>query len=483
MNSVRRSVWLSLADSYVGLVLQIVSTMIISRVLTPADVGIVAIAMVFSGLASMFRDFGIAEYMIQERELDRDKIAAALSLNIIVSWAMAAVMYVGGPFAAEFYGNPGVSEVMRVQAIAFLLVPFGAVTMAYFRRELNMQPVMICGLAGSVTSFAVAVTMVLQGFGYISMAWANVASVVVTVGLSVLYRPAGFPRWPSLRGVATVFHFSKFVSLMYMIGQIGKGMPELIIGRAEGVVAVAMYSRGNGIVELFNRLIVRPVWLVCMPYYAKSDREGVSIASAYTTSVSYITVVSWPFLAFLALAAFPAIRIMYGPQWDDAVMLAQVLCLARAIDVVHMMSREALLARGLARDANSLQTLIIVAYVLGLMLVFPFGLQGAVWGIVLSALASNVLSQYYASTRLGLAWRDLLRACRSSLYIGALAVAPAALWALVDPVGMHNYVAFGVGGALLTAACWVAAVRWLGHPLFVEIEPLLRRLAVWRRVR
>ena len=76
MNSVRRSVWLTFADSYFGLVLQIASTMIIARILTPQEIGVFAIAAVFSTLASMFRDFGVAEYLIQERELTSDKIAA-----------------------------------------------------------------------------------------------------------------------------------------------------------------------------------------------------------------------------------------------------------------------------------------------------------------------------------------------------------------------------------------------------------------------
>lgn len=254
LNSVRRSVWLTFADSYFGLVLQVAATMIIARILTPAEIGVFAIAAAFSTLATMFRDFGVAEYLIQERDLTREKIAAALALNIAVSWAMAAAMYFGAPVVAHFYGYPDVAEVMEVQAIGFLLVPFGAVTMAWFRRELDLRPVAICNVAGNVTAFGTSVTLALAGWGTMALAWSTVAAIAVTVALSVWFRPRTLPRWPSMRGIAAVFHISKFLSLVYIVGQVARGLPEMILGRALGAVDVAMFSRGNGMLEMFNRL-------------------------------------------------------------------------------------------------------------------------------------------------------------------------------------------------------------------------------------
>ena len=121
MTSVRRSFFLSLADSYLAIALQLASTVIIARILTPAEVGVFAIAAVFSTLASMFRDFGVAEYLIQARDLDRDKIRAALGLNIIVSWAMAAMVFLAAPLAAKFYREPGVGDVMLDRAFVMTI--------------------------------------------------------------------------------------------------------------------------------------------------------------------------------------------------------------------------------------------------------------------------------------------------------------------------------------------------------------------------
>ncbi|TMH34175.1 MAG: lipopolysaccharide biosynthesis protein [Betaproteobacteria bacterium] len=481
MSTVQRSLWISAVDSYSGLFLQLAGAVIIARVLTPKEIGIFAVAAVFSGLASMFRDFGIAEYMIQEKELTSQKIAAALTLNIIVSWAMASAMFLGGPLAAAFYGNPGIAAVMRVQSMSFLLVPFGAVTMAYFRRELDLRPLLICNFAGNVTAFAVSVSLALLGFGYMSLAWSGLAAIAVTVAGSVWFRPATFPRWPSLLGLAEVFHFSKFASSVYIVGQVGKGAPEMIIGRAQGMVAVAMFSRANGLVEMFNRLALRPVMLVCMPYFAKSDREQGAIAEAYLKSVSYLTAVGWPFLAFMGIAALSAIRIVYGPQWDAAVHPAQILCAAFALELVHVMSREALLARGEARAANSLQIGMLLFQIIGLLAAIPFGIIGAAWGVLAASGCGIYLSQWYLARGIGLRASELLRSCVPSLYLTIGAVAPAAAWAMVTGVTLDNYVSFGVIGGLMTATSWLFTLHLLKHPLMKEIvESTRHTIAVLR---
>jgi hypothetical protein len=87
----------------------------------------------------MFRDFGVAEYLIQEEQLDNQKIRAALTVNIALSWLVGLLLFCAAPFASNFYGEPGIAAVMRIQAFSFLFIPFGAVTFAFFRREPQLQ--------------------------------------------------------------------------------------------------------------------------------------------------------------------------------------------------------------------------------------------------------------------------------------------------------------------------------------------------------
>lgn len=481
MTGVRKSLLLSLLDSYIGLVLQLTATVIISRLLTPAEVGVFAIAAVFSALASTFRDFGVAEYLIQERDLTTEKIRAALALNIAISWSMAALLAGAAPLLAAFYRDPGVGHVMTVQAINFLLVPFGAVTQAWFRRELNYRPIVICNVLSSIGAFVVAVALALLGFGYMSLAWSSLAGIVVTALAAAWFRPAGFPLWPSFKGVGQVFQFGKFASAVYIVGQIGKGAPELIIGRARGTADVGIYSRAGGLVEMFNRLLMRPVLQVCMPYFARSNRESGGVVPAYLNSVSLLSAVGWPFLGFLAVVSYAAIRIVYGAQWLAAAPLAQILCLACGIELVFTLSREALLAKGEAARANTLQLQIVALQLLGLCAVFVWGLPGACVGLAAAAAGGAALSQWHLQRGIGLAVGDMLSACKPSLLLLLGAVGPVALLSVWLPPDESNYVHWAVWGTAWVAGSWLVGLRLLRHLLWQEVVGLAARFMGARR--
>ncbi len=482
MTSIRQSLAYSAAESYFSLALQIVSTVIISRILTPEETGVFAVATVFAALASNFRDFGVGEYLIQETALSAEKIRAALTVNILISWSVGLILFFASSYAAVFYRSVGVGEVMRVQAFNFLLIPFGAVTMAYFRRELNFRPIFVVSVVANLTSFTVAVGCALRGMGYMSLAWSSLAGVAMTVLTSVLLRPADFPRWPGWSGVAQVFHFGKFASGIYFMGQLGKGAPEMIIGRAQDMASVAMFSRASGLVEIFNRLVLRAVLPVCMPYFAKSSREDGSLLKGYLMSMSFLTAIGWPMLAFLGISAFAAIRIVYGPQWVAAVPLAQIVCAAAMVDLVYHLAKEALLAEGRAKTSNNLQAGMVLAQVIGLMAAIPYGLQGAAWGSLAGTVVGAVLSHQCLHRTIGLRLSDVLLSCWRSAAITLVSIAPVLVWFMVTGVSENNFASFAVGGGILTAASWILALKLLRHPLWAEVTKIAALLGNRTRV-
>lgn len=476
MSTIRRSLIYSIADSYLALPLQIVGTMVVSRLLTPVETGVFAVAAVFASVASTFRDFGVAEYLIQEKELDPEKIRAALAVNIAISWAMGLLLFFCAPLVADFYRTQGVAEVMRVQAFNFLLIPFGAVIMANFRRQLDFRPIFIGSLLANITTFTVGTVCALQGLGYMSLAWSSLAGVVVTVGTSLWFRPKNFPQWPGIKGIGRVIQFGKFASGIYIFGQIGKGAPEMVIGRAQDMVGVALFSRSNGLIEIFNRTVLRAVMPVCLPYFAKSNREEGGVNEGYLLSVSYLTVIGWPFLAFVGLVAFAVIRIVYGPQWTAAVPLAQILCVVGAVELVHYLAKEALIACGDVKRSNTLQMGIQASRIAGVLVVIPFGLTGACWGLLAAAMVGAAYSQWNLSRSTGLRALDVLKACRPSLYITLISATPIALWVASEGITEGNFLRYAYGGGAITAAAWLAAVRHFQHPIWHELLSLSQQL-------
>jgi O-antigen/teichoic acid export membrane protein len=470
MGSVRRSLLFSLADNYLGMLLQLAASLIIARLLTPTEIGIYSVAAVLSALASTFRDFGVAEYLIQEKNLTQEKIRAAFAANLGVSWLMGLLLLGSSGAVGEFYRQPGVAEVMRIQCMNFLLIPFGAVTMAYFRRELNYRPIFIAGLCANISSFSVATLAALSGLGYLSLAWSSLTGVAVTVTVSIFFRPKDFPRWPGLAGLGEVIRFGKHASGIYLFGQIGKNAPEAIIGRVLDMASVAFFSRANGLMELFNRTVLRAVTPVCLPYFSQAARAGEPTRDGYLKAIGMLTGIGWPFFLYIGVAAYSIIRLLYGPQWMTSVPLAQILCLVAILELPYYLGTEVLIAEGRIDQSNRLQFLIQAMRVSSLFLVIPFGLPGACWGLVVSASIGAAIGQRFLHEIIGLRFLNLVRACTPSALVAVISITPIALLSLVVEQSETNYLPFFLGGSLATGITWLAGLRVFRHPFWDEIS-------------
>lgn len=476
MSSVRRSLAFSLADSYLGVILQLASTLIISRLLTPTEIGIFSVAAVLAALASTFRDFGVAEYLIQEKNLTPEKIRAALTANIAISWLMAVLLFASSGAVADFYDQPGIAEVMRILSVSFLLIPFGAVTMAYFRRELNYRPIFIAGLLANITSFVVAVTAALAGLGYLSLAWSSLASTIVIVIVSVIARPKDFPRWPGLKGLREVAQFGKHASGIYFVGQIGKSAPEAVIGRVLDMASVAFFSRANGLIEIFHKTVLRAAGPVCLPYFSQAARVNQETRIGYLRATSLLTGVGWPFFLYIGLLAYSAIRLLYGPQWMESVQLAQILCLAAILELPYYLAGEVMIAEGRIDQSNRLQFLVQSLRIATLVLVFPFGLTGACWGLVAAAFGGALISHRFLYRIIGLRFSDVIQACSSSAYIALVSILPVLLVVFYTDQTEENFLLVFVGCSALMAVSWLLAIKVFAHPFWFEIILITSKL-------
>ncbi len=483
MTTVRRSFAYSLADNYLGVVLQLISTFVISRLLSPGEIGIFSVAAALSALASTFRDFGVAEYLIQAPKADDRRLRAALAANLAVSWAVAAVLLAVSVPAGDFYRNDGVATVLQVLSINFLLIPFGAVTMACFRRELNYRPIFIINVSSSIAGFIVAIGAAMAGLSYMSMAWGALAGIVVTIGVATLLRPAHMPWMPSLRGIGEVIRFGKFATGAYLVEQLGRSAPEAVIGRAIDLAAVAFFSRANGILEIFNRAVMRAVVQICLPYFAQRERVSGDARADYARTAAYVTAVGWPFFLVALPLAYPLIRTLYGPQWIASVILAQVLCVAAMVELPYTLASEMLVAKGRIDLSTRLQMLTQGIRIAGILAFIPFGLLALCWALTAIALANSSIAAWYLWKVIGLRPIVLIRSCASSAVVGVFCAAPVVLISVAMPATDDNHLTTLALTLPVAVVAWLLGIALTRHPIWAEVKQLTRVVAAWRRGR
>lgn len=472
MNSLRRSFWFALADNHLGITFQFISSLVIARVLTPAEIGIFSVAAVIAALASAFRDFGLAEYLIQSRTLTHLRIRAAFTVNLATSWTAGLLLLAISPIVADFYRHAGVGAVMRLQAINFFLIPFGAISMAYHRRNLNYRPMFFAGLVSNAIAFVVAIAAALSGLSYMSMAWSSLAGTASYVVMAVLQRPRGLPYLPSFKGTPGVLRFGAHAVTIYLLGQAGRAAPELCIGRLLDLQSVALYGRADGLVEIFRRLLLNTAGKLYLPFLAHAKRNGVPLRQGYLDALDFLAAIGWPFLGSMGLIAEGLIRLLYGPQWGASVPVAHILCGAAILRLPYLFTGEALIAAGRIDLSHRLQWINLLSLFPMLALIVPFGLIGAAWGVFASSIISSVIAQRYLDRHMDVAFSLLIARLQRPFIILLFSLAPAAILSLIADQAI-DFPWFIPLAALLTFAAWVSAIIILQHPLSRELLSLL----------
>lgn len=331
---VRRSLIVSFAEKYSITFVQLISSLIIARLLSPTEIGLFSVAMLIIGFAHMLRDFGVSNYLVQERELSPEKIRAAFTVTLIIAWTAAVLLHLLSPLLAYFFDQPSLIGLINVLSINFWLIPFSSVAFGLLRRQLNFNALYWINTLTALVSSVLAVILAYSGFSFMSLAWAAVAGSVVTVLLTNLFQPDSAIFWPSRHGVKAVLGFGSKSSVASLAIEAGQSAPELVIGKIINFEAVGFFSRAMGLATLFNKLIMSAVQSVAIPYFANHNRSDANMAAMLEKTLNYLLCIAWPFYVFIAVFADEIILLLYGDQWGDSVVIAQLLCLVFCIRVI-----------------------------------------------------------------------------------------------------------------------------------------------------
>lgn len=474
--STRRSLVFSFIDRYASLAIGIVSSMIIARLLTPGEVGIFSVAMVLISLVSTVRDMGAGQYLLQVKDLTRDRIRAVWAIQLGLGILLAAVVLGLSSPAASFYNEPRVEAIMHLLALNYLVNPLGSVTHAWLMREMRYDAVAVVRFSSTLGGAATSVFLAARGHGPISLAWGSLAGTFCIAGMSVFFRPRGYPWKPGLREIRRVLSFGGAVTFASIASTTSAGAPEFLLGKLQSFAAAGMYSRAQGLVAMFNRLVSDAVYPVAFSLFSKELREGRDVSSSFIKALSYIAALSWSFAIGLVFLAHPIIRILYGDQWDESVDLARLLAVAMAFAAPLPLCRAALIAGGAA--AKTLKATLVSA-----ALTVPLAATGAIFGLLhlgTALLAAAVIGTMvwlktthavvkFDRTALG---RELGKSLVVALSAG---IAPACVFVAWGP-HPQQFVVPLVMGVAGTAIGFLVSVWAVKHPLGAELARVLRAL-------
>ncbi len=473
--SVRKSLLISFGQTYVLLVLQFVTSLVIARLLTPAELGVFSIAAVLIGIGHTLRDLGVVEYVIQEKELTQARLRSALMMVFIAAWSVGGIAWFASGFVADFYGVADLEKIMRILGVNFFLLPFGSVVMAHMRREMQFGRIAAIQVTASVLQAVLSITLAWWGYSYFSMAYAAVAGTATSILLVLLLRPRGFPFLPSIGELRRVFGFGSFSSARALLQDFDKGAPDLILGRLMNMEAVGYFGRAAGLVDLFNRLVVQATSYVALPHLSAKVRAGEDVNQPYLRAVTYMTGLAWPFYAFLALFAGLIVPMLYGPQWHPAIPLVQFICLGEMLLAPFYLQGQLAISTGHVRWEVVRVLASLLLKLLPLFLLPDYGLPAVAAGYAATSLIVAPLSYLILRKLFDIRLSSLLNTCWRSFGVFLVTLVILAIsHRVILQTELTPTLKF-IAAFLSFFTGWIVAIHFLDHPLRQEISKVIKR--------
>ncbi len=377
------------------------STLVLVRLLSPEDFGLVALAAAFAVALEVCLEIGVEEQIIRTPQPTPALYHTAFTLSLIRALLVGAMVLALAAPAAAFFGDPRLGPVLvalGLLAMADGLINVGVVD---FRRDLAFDREFRFLLWPRVAGIVVTIAIAFMAPGE----WALVAGIAVNrlgrVVLSYVMHPFR-PRlmlaeWRALAGVSV---------LSWAIGVVGMARDRsdsFVIGRMMGTAEVGIFAAGAEIATLPTTELVEPVARACFPGFAASAREGADMAEAWRRIIGLSALVSLPLGTGLSLVAADLVHLAYGPAWMAAAPVVVVIGLSAAVSPLASVSQAMLGARTMLRTILCV-FLLTMAVRVGLLLALTpaLGLLGAALAVAASGLLDNAVQVGIAQRRLGL---------------------------------------------------------------------------------
>jgi O-antigen/teichoic acid export membrane protein len=476
MTTVRRSVAFALVENQLIFALQFAMAIVVARLLTPNEIGVYSIAVITLTMAHVLRDFGVLAYLIKEPQLTDQKIRAASAISFTISWLLALLVFAASFPLARFYGDARLLHLTWVLAANFVMIPFGAVSMAMLRRELQMGRIFTIRVGSAFMSAATTTLLAALGFGPMSLAIGNTVNTATTMLGARVFRPAGLPLWPSFRGVRSILTFSGQALTSNLLFEASRAAPDAILGKVAGPAAVALFGRAAGLVDVFARFMSQALWSVTLPFFSRVKREGGEVGPALAHAQGYLVGVAWPFYAVLALSAQPVILTLFGDQWHASIPVLRWLAAFGAATAATMFASTALIAANHAAREVRMTAKVHVLRI-------AMSAASAPYGIVPLAMALSGA----ALLELGIVTAEIRRTLFIPVRVVAGIYARAALvaaWSALPALGLvalDEMDSLHLPGLLLlaaaSAAAWLLGLLLVRHALATELRGLAARVA------
>jgi len=400
-------------------VLQTGSTVVLARLLTPADFGLIAMVTAITGFAMMFSSLGLSTATVQKAEINHGQVSTLFWINVALGVLVAAVVIGLAPAVAWFYDDPRLTPVTMALGAAFVFGGLAVQHQAMLQRHMRFFAIGIVEVVSMAVGVAVAIVAGVFGAGY----WSLVIMHIAMAATAAVGNWIAFPWLPGLPkrggGIREMLGFGGNITGFNIVNYFARNVDNILIGKFVGAAALGFYSKAYGLLMLPLRQINVPVSAVALPSLSRLNNDPQRYKNYYLKTISLITFITAPLIAFMVVMAEDIILLVLGKQWLEASTIFAVLGISAFIQPLYNTQGWLHISAGQSRRYFRWgligSIIIVVSFLLGL----PYGAIGVAIAYTIAVYVIIVPCMWYAGNSAGIKVTSVFSAVWK-LYISAI---------------------------------------------------------------
>lgn len=442
-------------------------SILLARVLSPSDYGVLGMIAIFMAIAQTFIDSGFGSALIRKKDCTDIDYSTAFYFNVVVGIVCYLILFISAPLIANFFNTPILEDIVRVFGINLFLSSLTIVQSAKLTAAVDFKSQAKISLATTIVSGSVGLIMAYSGYGVWSLVYQSVVSSVVRTLLFWIITGWKPQRIFSKQSFKYLFGFGSKILSASLLHTIYSNLTTILIGKFYTPKDLGYYSRGESLAILPCSSIAGVIQSVTFPILSQIQDDNVRLIQVYRKYIRMMSMVIF-FVMFLLFAlAEPLIITLFTDKWQDSVIYLQIFCFAYMFDHICSLNLNILYVKGRSDLVLRLEVIKKTISISMIVAAIPFGVLAICIARALYTQIAVFINTYYTGKLFGLGYFSQMADYIKYVAYSLIAVFPAFILSFTS---LSSIIILLMGGSISFLIYWLLLRRDIN---FVELLELV----------
>ena len=425
--------------------LGMIFSIILARILSPEDFGLIGMLAVFTALSQVLIESGITEALIQKHDCSASDYSTAFYFNIFVALVIYVILFFAAPLIASFYHNSELCLLTRVLSINIVLGSLNIVQRAKMTKAMDFRPLTIISLISLIVSSLIGLEMAYQGYGVWALVVQTLSSTLVTAFLFPFYS-RWFPNWMfDFESFKKLWNYGSKLIVTGVLNVVILNLSAILVGRYYKSRQVGFYTRAQSLAEVPSGILLTVLSSVSFPLFCEIQNDSNQQVGIYKRILFNTVLLAGPVAVLLVLLAKPLVLLLLTEKWLPCVTILQYLLLSRLLMPIGATNTNLLRSIGNTSLYMKLYFIEAPLTILGIIIAVPFGVEAMAFSTFVVSLFMLFLSSQIIGAMFGYGILKMLYDWR--MIILSLALMTAGVYAVTHVIS-NEYTQLIVGGVV-----------------------------------